>query len=135
MRAVAAFAFLFFLSFPAKAQSLIVHGLSYHSAGQHNNYNYGIGVRADNGAVFGVYQNSEYRSTAYVGYKYDFNDYLAITVGGAIGYSNKVITPLLMPTVSIPVGKISFLFGISPFRSLDVDRVGILVHSMIEYRW
>jgi hypothetical protein len=135
MRAVAAFAFLLFLSFPAKAQSLIVHGISYHSAGQHNNNNFGVGFHADNGMVFGVYQNSEYRSTAYVGYKYDFNDYLAVTLGGAVGYSNRFITPLLMPTLSIPFGKLSFIFGVSPFRSLDVNRVGIVIHSMIEYRW
>jgi hypothetical protein len=128
--------FLFLLICPASyGQSLLVHGFSVHTVGEHNNRNFGVGyVTADN-IAFGVYKNSEYATSGYIGYRFNFANDFGLVVGGATGYRNRSISPLFMPFVRFPLDWFSIIVGISPYKDTDLGKIGLLVHTAVEYKW
>jgi hypothetical protein len=124
---------LFTLS--AKAEGLVVHGISYHTTGNNfNNINYGIGYTPDDKIYFGVFRNSESSEAAYVSYKFGINNYISVNVGAAYGYKSFPVVPILMPTLTIPIDRIFFVIGFLPYYDAKRGNLGIVVHSMIEYR-
>jgi len=121
----------------AAAQSLIIHGLSYHSIGEYNNTNLGIGYVAENGIAGGYYRNSEKGDTFYVGYRDKLIDNrLSIVYAVGTGYDKTPVMPVIMLVGSIPiVQNISLNIGVAPIYDNDSSRFGVLAHSMIEYRF
>jgi hypothetical protein len=115
----------------AQAQSaVIVHGVSYHSVGEHNNANYGVGYRTDDGFVLGVYRNSEWSTSVYAGYDWRIRDWFGVTFAAAVGYKETPVMPIVMPYVSIPIaGPVRFNVAVGP--TVSDGRVGVLVHSFI----
>lgn len=114
----------------AQGQTLVVHGRSYHSVGEHNNANYGLGYRFDSGYVVGAYHNSDGRASVYAGYDWRYNEYASVSVALATGYKYAVM-PIVMPTLSVPLwtGGPRFAVGVAPIKS--GGDLGILVHSML----
>ena len=134
VRLVSIFLLLFSLS--AKAEGLVVHGVSYHTTGNNfNNTNYGIGYTPDDKIYFGIFKNSESNVSAYLTYKFGINEYLSINLGAAYGYKSFPIVPIVMPAITIPIDKFSFTVGFFPYYDLGRTNLGVVVHSMIEYRW
>lgn len=118
----------------AHSQSLIVHGRSYHSVGDHNNANYGVGYRTVDGAVFGAYHNSEGTTAVYAGYDWRYAEYAGIVFAGALGYRDTPVMPMIMPYITLPIiAGVRFNVGASPIVS--DGKTGFLVHSMLEYRF
>lgn len=118
----------------SKAQSVIIHGVSHHTVGEHNNNNFGVGYRTVDGAIFGAYHNSEGGGSVYAGYDWKFSDYGGVVFAGALGYKETPIMPLIMPYVSIPIYQhLRINVGVAPVAS--DGRTGVLIHSMIEYRF
>ena len=112
-----------------------MHGVSYHTTGNNfNNSNYGIGYTPDNKVYFGIFKNSENNGSAYVTYKVSFNDYVSVNVGAAYGYKSFPFVPVVMPTITIPLDKLSFVIGLLPYYDSGRGNLGIVIHSMIEYR-
>lgn len=121
---------------PAHSQSLLIHGLSYHSYGHSNNYNYGLGYLFENRVIVGAYRNSENHNSMYLGYNWKYNEYLSLTVLGATGYKEFPVMFALLPTVSVPVAdKFYVNLVAAPLYDTDKHRVGLLLNSSIEYRF
>lgn len=91
---------------PAPADELILHGPSYHFHAErgYNNENYGIGYRLDNNVVAGVYHNSLYNPSAYVGYVVELHQRVGILVGAVTGYERRPIWPAALLTINAPLG-------------------------------
>lgn len=107
------------LSSVAQAGELIIHGPSAHSSDgprsltydhsevidgksydvylrpkRKNNLNFGLGYRADNGLLYGTYQNSYREPTAYIGAQLNVNAYFGAFGALATGYDRAVHRPL-----------------------------------------
>lgn len=97
------------LAFSAKADSLILLGVSKHFGTDkpHRERNWGIGWER-NDWMAGVYLNSNYRTSVYLLYpifSYPLTERLtfALPIGAATGYS-LAVTPVAIPTFTYRVG-------------------------------
>lgn len=121
---------------PAHSQSVLIHGLSYHSYGHSNNYNYGMGYLFENRVMVGAYRNSEGNNSAYLGYNWKYNEYLSVTMLGATGYREFPVMAAVLPTFSIPVADKFYLNVVAaPMYDKDLHKFGLLLNSSIEYRF
>lgn len=124
------------LSTTAQAQSVIFHGISYHSHGSYNNYNYGFGYLFENRFMVGAYKNSQNSNSAYVGYNWKYNEYLSVSVLGAVGYKEFPVMALVLPTISVPVIQNIYLnIAATPLYNKSFNKFGILLNSSLEYRF
>lgn len=128
--------FLFLLSFclPSHAQSFIFNGPSYHSIGQHNNLNYGVSYKTDSNLIFGAFQNSEYRASVHLSYEVPLVDSFSIIVGGATGYSGRVVSLVFLPAYRLTVDPFAILLAMTPFYDTTINKVGLLFHLMLEFK-
>lgn len=86
------------LSFPVMADEIMLHGLTWHkyqqftdTNGSLTDYNvttYGVTYIRKDGFAAGVYQNSYYKFSFHIDYRYMFNDYIGAFIGYATGYEN-----------------------------------------------
>lgn len=67
-----------------------------HTDYAYNNNNYGIGYRSDTGWLVGVYHNSYFRPTAYVGKEWMYNQYFGGQVALATGYDSVAHRPVVL---------------------------------------
>jgi hypothetical protein len=116
------------------AQSLILHGPSYHSLNVVNNSNYGVSFKFPQGFAVGVFRNSEGNISQQVTYEFIYSDNLSLLVGGATGYNNVAISPVVIPVFKLPFERLSVLAGVAPYYDRDLKRVGILAHLMLEFK-
>lgn len=119
---------------PAFAQSLALHGPSYHSLGAINNSNYGASFKFPQGFIVGIYRNSEGNISQQVSYEFIYSENLSLIVGGATGYKDNAVTPIVMPVAKLPFEKVSILIGASPYYDNDLKRIGLLAHLMLEFK-
>jgi len=116
------------------AQSLILHGPSYHSLNVVNNSNYGVSFKFPQGFAVGIFRNSEGNISQQVSYEFNYSENLSLLVGGITGYNNIAVAPLVMPVVKLPFESVKVLVGVAPFYDVDVKRVGVLAHLMLEFK-
>lgn len=86
-------------------ESLVLglHLATAHAAGGYESFNPGVYVVSPEGWTAGVLRNSERRTSVYGGMTFETADRRwALTVGGITGY-RKSVTPLLVPSVRVPV--------------------------------
>lgn len=90
---------------PAHAPTTVgMHLASAHASAGFENRNTGLYLRRD-GWMVGGYHNSNSVQTCYLGYAFGAHDApFNLMVGAATGY-RKGITPALIPSFSMPVGK------------------------------
>jgi len=121
----------------AQAQSLYLHGVSYHSIGNYNNYNYGIGYSTKDNVVMGIYKNSLYTPSAYLGYIWEYNQYVSVVTAAVVGYPNAPVAPMVLLTLKAPLIKDKIYLGASfaPLYSINHGGAGVLGHSTIEYKF
>lgn len=119
----------------AAAQGIVVHGVSRHTTGEFNDQNLGIGYVTEGGTAFGAYRNSEGSSSVYLAYRRAVNPHFSVSLGGALGYRNAPVMPVVMPTLSLPLGGPVWLsVGASPMYSAETRRAGFVFHTMMEIR-
>lgn len=87
-----------------KAETILyAHTFSYHvnRDANYNEYNYGLGVRHyttnDEYITAGTYKNSEFNQSNYVGYGWEFNEYLGLSAGVITGYKLRSVLPYVLP--------------------------------------
>jgi hypothetical protein len=142
------------------AGELILHGRSVHSSynkdkwiykrhevredgeydiytviGHYNNENYGIGYRTDKGVTFGLYKNSYYRLTAYVGKHVAFSKHFGAYVAVGTGYSKVSSYPLMLMgglTVKVPLTE---QISIELIGSPKLGKTDGLLHTTITYKF
>jgi len=119
---------------PAFAQSLVLHGPSYHSLNVVNSSNYGASFKFPQGFIVGIYRNSEGNISQQVSYEFIYSENLSLIVGGATGYNNIAVSPLVMPVFKWPFERASILVGAAPYYDNDLKRVGLLAHLMLEFK-
>lgn len=68
--------------------SPVIHLGSFHSKWHYklNEVNYGAGLHCEKGVHFGMYRNSNYTDTLYVGTEYQLTKYMGVKYGFATGY-------------------------------------------------
>jgi hypothetical protein len=119
---------------PAFAQSLILHGPSYHSLSVVNNSNYGASFKFPQGFIVGIYRNSEGNISQQVSYEFTYSENLSLIVGGITGYNNVAVAPLIMPVYKWPLDSFSILVGAAPYYDRDLKQVGLFAHLMLEFK-
>ncbi len=116
---------------PAYAQSVIAHVRSWHSHGDYDNGNVGIGYRSADNVVVGVLRNSYGDPTVYAGYDWRPSRYYGVVFAGAIGYADTPVMPYVMAYGRLPVtNAVSLQVGAGPF--VGDGKPGLLIHSFIE---
>lgn len=91
------------------------HLVSAHAKSGYESATYGLYVRSCSGVTAGVLRNSEGRSSAYLAQTWSTSGgRLSMTAGGITGYRSARVSPLLVPSVSLPVSargavRLSFL--------------------------
>jgi hypothetical protein len=117
------------------ADSIVLHGRSYHSVGAYNNNNVGVGVSYSN-YVLGAYRNSENRQSLYIGYRIVLSDYWSVAVAGVTGYNRTTVVPMVMPVIHVPVTEtVRLNIGLSPLRDSPSGKAGLLIHTMMEVKF
>lgn len=151
---------LFIACLQAKAGELIIHGPSIHSSNnsdtrifdhqetrdgklydiymvtrRYNNRNYGLGYRTDSGLLIGLYNNSYYKVTAYIGKQVMFTEHLGGFVAVGTGYKSVTRFPLA------PLGGLILKVPLTDSVSLDImglpklGRIDGLLHATIAYKF
>jgi hypothetical protein len=120
----------------AQERSIVIHGFSYHSINNssYNNVNPGIAYKHSNNVIVGVLKNSYSDPTVYLGYVYQHNDFFSITLGGAVGYEEAPVMPLVAATASFPLAN-RLRFNVSTLPMRADGRIGVVLHSGLEYRF
>jgi hypothetical protein len=91
MKHILIIAALLLTNFSCKAESMAVHLGTYHHGGKCvNGVNPGIGFRADNGFVAGVYHNSCERTSFYAGYRTEEWSRMRLNFMAATGYGDPI---------------------------------------------
>lgn len=126
--------FLFAFCNPVLGQSAIVHGPSYHTNPGFNNNNYGLGYKTASGFAVGAFKNSEYSNSAYASYDYRLTEYVSVVAGVSTGYKTYPVMPVVMPTASIPFSGFSIVLGVMPYYDPDAKKLGLVVHTMLEFK-
>ena len=116
------------------AQSLVLHGPSYHSLNVVNNSNYGVSFKFPQGFAVGIFRNSEGNISQQATYEFTYSDNLSLLVGGITGYNNVAVAPLVMPVFKLPLERLSILAGVAPYYDRDLKRVGVFAHLMLEFK-
>lgn len=105
------------ISASARAEPCLVgtHLASLHAKPGYEWATYGVYVRSCSGLTAGVLRNSEGRSSVYLGQTWSTSDgRWSITAGGITGYRSARVSPLLVPSLALPVSarsavRLSFL--------------------------
>ena len=132
LRAVVLSALAVFTSTAMHADTIYgLHLGSHHlPARDFNNFNPGAYVRWSNGITVGGYYNSERKTSAYVGYTYEWGS-LAVTLGGITGYKRMAVLPMIVPSVKL--GKINdATFRLAALPKLEKSGAAVL-HLMVEF--
>lgn len=83
-----------------------LHLLSVHAARGYEALTFGAYVQSEGGFTFGALRNSERRLSVYAGQTWHTADgQWALTAGAITGYRSARVTPLLIPSVRIPLGE------------------------------
>jgi hypothetical protein len=107
---------------------IVMHLTSKHiSEKKYNEVNPGIGLRYQ-GVIAGIYKNSFYRNSAYVGIEksLDLGKYVAVgfDAGFVTGYAIRV-APFVSPNIRVIVGKNSLIVNFIPgFKFGHIKSVG-----------
>lgn len=81
-----------------------LHLFSWHSAPDFNDLNPGVYLKTPTGYTAGTYFNSERKQSFYAGRTFNVYEPLDVTVGGITGYSRGPLLPMVVPSMSVPVG-------------------------------
>jgi hypothetical protein len=130
------------IAFGVSAQSVVVHGHSYHSNGATNNANYGVGYNMENNFGFGYYRNSQGRDSFYVSYAYPVTKWLDIQFALATGYTRFPVAPGVLADFKLPLTDTITLHVMAAptldnfIRGHDGEkRVGVMLHSALEFKF
>ena len=138
------FAYAMFVD-DADAADLMIHGPSAHFDSTHTNYNnlnLGLGVRLENGAVLGAYDNSFDDLSVYAGYDAKLAQWgpveARVTFYAVTGYTVAVL-PEVMAYASVKLSPRVYLsLGASPYATVDeedeVNGAGVVLHTVLEIR-
>lgn len=93
------------LSGPVSAADVGLHLASKHAKHGYQNANIGAYVRLDSGLTFGALRNSEDRFSTYAGWTWETKGGMfALTAGAITGYRRADVSPLVIPSMRIPLG-------------------------------
>lgn len=135
MKFISIILFYLFIS-TAQAQTLVVHGFSYHSHGNFNKETFGLGYQFNNNLIVGVYENSNNVTSYYLGYNFKINEYFSVPVALATGYSDMSPKIMILPTLSIPIiGNLSLGIGMVPTYYTSLNRIGFIAHTTLQYKF
>lgn len=90
------------LAAPVHATTVGLHWTTKHAHAGYCEYNPGLYVRTDDGFTAGTYRNSECRQSVYIGQTFTHGIY-SVTVGGVTGYTRRTVTPMIVPSVALPL--------------------------------
>jgi hypothetical protein len=90
------------VAFSAHADTTLgLHLGTWHDRHGYNNFNPGLYVVKDNNVV-GAYHNSERGTSAYAAHVFETESRtFALTVGAVVGYKNRPVTPLVLPSIRV----------------------------------
>ncbi len=117
----------------AHAQSLLVHGPSYHSNGATNARTFGLGYAFGNGFSVGAYRNSEGSTSVYGSWTWTLLPYLDLHAVLATGYSRGPLAPGVLVDLHLPITDV-WRVHLMAAPTYDADRVGIMLHAAVSLR-
>jgi hypothetical protein len=97
------------------AATLGLHLGTAHSRSGFNGVNPGLYVRTDNGLTFGAFRNSYGDPSAYAAMTLETRDRrFALTAGVVTGYPGPALSPLVVPSTRIPLGRHAVRLSLIP---------------------
>lgn len=151
-------ALLLMLPALAYADELVIHGMSLHSAhnadervfdhqetrnGQtyniymvtkrYNNANFGIGYRI-NGVIFGLYNNSYNRPTAYIGRQYMLNKHVGGFIALGTGYDAVTHTPVTVLGGLVLKAALTDTISVELVGLPKLGKADSVIHTSIVYK-
>jgi len=118
---------------PTHAQSVLVHGPSYHSNGATNARTFGLGYAFGNGFSVGAYRNSEGSTSVYGSWTWTLLPYLDLHAVLATGYSRGPLAPGVLLDLNVPIADM-WRVHLMAAPTYDSDRVGIMLHAAVSLR-
>ena len=117
----------------AHAQSVLLHGPSYHSNGATNARTFGLGYAFGNGWGLGIYRNSEGGTSLYGSWTWALLPHLDMHAVLATGYARSPLVPGLLADLNWPITDVwrVHLMGAPTF---DASKVGFMLHAGVSLR-
>lgn len=132
MKSVAA-ALLMVAAGSVQAQTVLLHGPSYHSNGAANAHTLGLGYVFGNGFGLGAYRNSEGQPSAYGSWTWRLMSHLDLHAVLATGYSRAPIVPGLLADVHVPLTDVLSLHVMGA-PTYDAGKLGVMLHAVLGLR-
>lgn len=117
----------------AHAQSLLLHGPSYHSNGAANARTFGLGYVFGNGFGMGAYRNSEGHNSVYGSWTWRLLPHLDLHGVLATGYSRSPIAPGLLADFHVPLTD-ALSLHVMAAPTYDAGKLGVMLHAALGLR-